>query len=188
MTAMKLTEQSESEIRAVIDTYWASYTNGDVDAMIPLLDDDYTQVGSAEGEVFSNKGDAVQFLFDTIHEVAGNAELRNRITTIEPFSDLVLVSDLCDLYVISGDEWIFYGKFRSSSFLRMDEEDGVWRMVHQHSSIPDLRTAEGGNLAIEQLADENRKLERQVAERTAELQTAKQEVEAALADLKVTQA
>jgi hypothetical protein len=37
-----------------------------VKAMIPLLDDNYTQVGSAEGEVFNNKKDAVRFLYSTI--------------------------------------------------------------------------------------------------------------------------
>ena len=77
---MKLTDQREREARRVIDAYWANYVKGDVEAMIPLLDDDYNQVGSAESEVFSTKKDAVRFLFDTIDEVAGKVELRNRIT------------------------------------------------------------------------------------------------------------
>ena len=56
---MKLTKQLEREVRQVIDAYWDNYIKGDVKAMIPLLDDEYTQVGSAETEVFFNKKDVI---------------------------------------------------------------------------------------------------------------------------------
>ena len=183
---MNLADEWEKEARRVVDAYWDNYVTGNVEDMIPLLHDDYTQVGSAEGEVFSNKKAATAFLYRTIDEVAGQVELRNRATSVEALGDLLFVTDLCDLYVLNMDEWVFYAKFRASSLLK--EQDGDWRIVHQHSSFPDPRTDADGNLAIEQLAAENRQLERQVAERTADLEAAKQEVEATLADLKVTQA
>ena len=56
---MKLTTKTETEILQVHNAYWESYIKGDVEAMHPLLAEEYTQVGSAEGEVFSNKKDAV---------------------------------------------------------------------------------------------------------------------------------
>ena len=67
----------------VHETYWDSYLKGDVNSMLALLDEQYTQVGSAEDEVFSNKKDAIQFLHDTIDQVAGKLEMRNRVTTLE---------------------------------------------------------------------------------------------------------
>ncbi|WP_462222741.1 nuclear transport factor 2 family protein [Ferruginibacter sp.] len=80
---MKLTKKQEAEILKVYHIYWDSYLKGDVEIMHPLLADEYTQVGSAEGEVFSNKKDAVQFLYDTIDQVAGKLEMRNRKTILE---------------------------------------------------------------------------------------------------------
>ena len=53
---MKLTKQQEKELLQRYETYWAEYLNGNVEAMeVPLLDDSYTQVGSAESEVFYHK-------------------------------------------------------------------------------------------------------------------------------------
>ena len=71
---MKLTKQLEKEALQVIDTYWNSYIAGDVKKLASLLDDNYTQVGSAESEVFDNKMDAVKFLHDTIKEVKGKVQ------------------------------------------------------------------------------------------------------------------
>jgi len=190
---MKLTKQLEREVRQVIDAYWDNYIKGDVKAMITLLDDEYTQVGSAEGEVFFNKKDAVQFVYDTIDEVAGKVEMRNRIIRIQPFEDLIFIGDFCDLYVLNADEWIFYAKMRVSHLLQRKQRD--WKIIHQHASFPDPRTEEGGNLAIEDLAAENLQLREAVKRRTVELEhknqeleAAKAKVEATLADLKSTQA
>ena len=80
---MKLTKKLEKELMQVYDSYWDSYLNGDVPAISTLLDESYTQVGSAETEVFTNKKDAVQFLHDTIDQVTGKLEMRNRSTRLE---------------------------------------------------------------------------------------------------------
>ena len=57
---MKLTKQQEKELLQGYETYWAEYLNGNVEAMEVLLDDSYTQVGSAESEVFTTKKEAIQ--------------------------------------------------------------------------------------------------------------------------------
>jgi serine phosphatase RsbU (regulator of sigma subunit)/ketosteroid isomerase-like protein len=172
---MKLTKQLEKEVRQVIDAYWDNYIKGDVKAMAPLLDDDYTQVGSAESEVFVNKEDAVKFLYETIDQVAGKVEMRNRMSKVEPFEEFILISDLCDLYVLNENEWIFYAKFRASSLLQ--KKEGGWKIVHQHSSFPDARTEEGGNIAIEEIAQENLELREAVKRRTVELEHKNRELE-----------
>ena len=105
---MKLTKQIEGEILKVHNSYWDYYLKGNVEAMHPLLDKNYTQVGSAETEVFSNKKDAVKFLYDTIDQVAGKLQMRNRSTKLEQQDNTILVHELCDLYALDGKKWIFY--------------------------------------------------------------------------------
>ena len=40
--------------------YFDSYLSGDVEKVATLLDEEYTQIGSAESEVFCSKKDAVE--------------------------------------------------------------------------------------------------------------------------------
>ena len=109
------------------NAYWNNYMKGDVETMQLLLDEEYTQVGSAEGEVFFNKKDAVQFLYDTIHQVAGKLEMRNRSTKLDYQDNIVLVHELCDLYALTDGEWIFYSKFRASTLMQEKEQD--WKII-----------------------------------------------------------
>ena len=172
---MKLSKKSEAEVMQVYNAYWDNYLKGDVEAMIPLLDKNYTQVGSAETEVFFNKKDAVQFLYDTINQVAGKLEMRNRNTRLEPQDTVILLHELCDVYVFTDSEWNFYSKFRASTLMQ-NKNDG-WKIIHQHSSMPDIRTQEGENIAIEKISKENLELREAVKRRTIELEHKNHELE-----------
>lgn len=181
---MKLTKQIETEVRQVVDAYWTNYLKGNVEALICMLDDSFTQVGSAVGEVFLNKNNAVQFIYDTIDQIAGKVDIRNRNTSIHTYENLILVIDLFDLYVLSDNNWILYAKHRASTLLQKNEQ--VWRITHQHASIPDARTEEGENLAIENLAAENVQLREAVKRRTVELEYKNKELEAAKTNIETT--
>jgi signal transduction histidine kinase len=190
---MELTEQTEADVRHVVDAFWTTYLEGDLEALIPLLGDDFTQVGSADGEVFFDKTSAVQFIYDTIDQISGKVDIRDRSTRFFAYGDSVFVIDLFNLYVLSDGSWILYAKHRASMLLR--EADGVWRIAHLHASIPDARTEEGDNLAIENVAAENVQLREAVRRRTIELESkneelesAKADVEAALVELRATHA
>jgi signal transduction histidine kinase len=172
---MKLTKKLEAEILKTYNAYWDNYLKGDVEAMHPLLADEYTQVGSAEAEVFSNKKDAVQFLYDTIDQVAKKLEMRHRKTTIEKQDNSILVHEFCDLYALANNKWVFYSKFRASS-LMLQKKDG-WKFIHQHSSFPDTKTEEGQNIAIDKIAEENLQLREAVKRRTIELENKNRELE-----------
>ena len=177
---MKLTKKQEQEIMQVYEAYWAEYLNGNVKGIVPLLDASYTQVGSAESEVFSSKKEAVQFLVDTIDQVSGKLEMRNRSTKLELQDHLILIHELCDLYALADKKWVFYSKFRASTLLQEKKEG--WRITHQHSSFPDTKTEEGQNVAIEKIAAENQHLREAVKRRTVELEQKNRElqIEAAL--------
>ncbi len=172
---MKLTKKQEAEILKVYHTYWDSYLKGEVEIMHPLLADEYTQVGSAEAEVFSNKKDAVQFLYDTIDQVAGKIEMRNRTTTLEQQEHVVLIHEFCDLYALANDNWIFYSKFRASTFMQQKKEG--WKIIHQHSSFPDTKAEDGQNIAIDKIAEENQQLREAIKRRTVELEQKNKELE-----------
>jgi len=172
---MKLTKQLEKEILEAYNAYWDNYLKGDTEAMHPLLADEYTQVGSAESEVFSNKKEAVQFLYDTIDQVAGKLEMRNRKTTLEQQENSILIHEFCDLYALANNNWIFYSKFRASTFMQQ-KKDG-WKITHQHSSFPDTKTEDGQNIAIDKIAEENLQLREAVKRRTVELENKTRELE-----------
>ena len=172
---MKLSKKQETVINNVYEAYWDHYVKGEVDAMVPLLDASYTQVGSAESEVFTAKKEAVQFLYDTIDQVAGKLEMRNRHTSLEQQDQLVLIHELCDLYALTGKKWVFYSKFRASTLMQ-ETKDG-WKITHQHSSFPDTKTEEGQNVAIDKIAEENRELREAIKRRTVELEQKNRELE-----------
>ena len=172
---MKLTKKLESEILQAYNAYWNNYLKGNVEAMRVLLDEKYTQVGSAETEVFSNKRDAVRFLYDTIDQVAGKLEMRNRETILENQDPFILVHERCDVYVLADGDWIFYSKFRATSI--MQQKKNAWKIIHQHSSFPDARTNEGENIAADKIKDENLKLKEAIKRRTIELEYKNRELE-----------
>jgi signal transduction histidine kinase len=177
---MKLTKKQQSEILKVYNGYWDGYLKGDIARMAALLDPKFTQVGSAETEVFFNKKDAVKFLHDTIDQVAGQLEMRKRVIRKELLEASVLINEQCDLYAKSGRKWIFFSKFRASTTLH--EKSGKWKIIHQHSSFPDLRAQDGENIAIEKIEEENLKLKDAIKRRTIELEEKNRElkIEAAL--------
>jgi len=172
---MKLTKKLEAEILKVYNTYWESYLKGEVKTMAFLLADEYMQVGSAESEVFFNKRDAVKFLHDTIDQVAGKLQMRKRNIKLEQQNSLILVHELCDVYALADKSWIFYAKFRASTL--MQKKRGKWKIIHQHTSFPDIRTDGGENIAIQKIADENLQLREAVKRRTIELEHKNRELE-----------
>ncbi len=177
---MALSKDQEMEIFSTYNAYWDNYSKGNVEGTASLLAEEYTQVGSAESEVFTNKRDAVKFLHDTIDQVTGKLEMRNRQSTLESLDDLVIIHERCDLYVLADEVWEFYGKFRATTLMQ-ERRDG-WKIIHQHQSIPDARTGEGENIATEKIAAENLQLKEAVKRQTIALQQGNRElkIEAAL--------
>ena len=172
---MKVNTSVESAVMELYLAYWESYITGDVEKLASFLDDSYTQVGSAESEIFFNKNEAVQFVRSTIHQVAGKVEMRNRNISLGQLDGLILISEQTDLYFEQDGNWAFYAKFRASTLLQ--QKGGVWKIIHQHSSMPDLRAEEGENIAIEKVTKENLELRDAIKRRTVELEDKNRELE-----------
>ncbi len=172
---MKTKNQQEKEALEAYDQYWESYIKGDIDQLANLLAEDYSQIGSVENEVFFNKPDAIQFMINTIDQVVDQVEMRNRKTRFEKADELVLVVEQCDLYVLIDSEWNFYSKFRASTLMK--KIAGGWKIIHQHSSLPDSKTQEGENIAIAKISEENLQLQQAIKRRTTELENKNRELE-----------
>jgi hypothetical protein len=114
---MGLSKQEESAIIDIYTTYFDNYVKGDVEGLAGLLEDGYTQIGSAESEVFFNKQEALQFIYDTIDQVKGKADFRNRSIKCKQIKDYILVIDLWDMFVLDDKDWAFYSKFRASTLM-----------------------------------------------------------------------
>src|SRR6056297_1443235 len=172
---MKLTKEQEAEVIPIYKEWWHSYLNGDVKTYDHYLDDDYRFVGSTVAEDFLNKLDTTKFFDDTAEQLAGKTQKRNSKLTTEYYDGIIFITELADAYLLFGDEWTFYGKFRFSSMLRK-RPDG-WRFIYQHFSVPDSKAQEGETIGFEQVSKENQELRDAIKRRTAELENKNRELE-----------
>jgi len=173
---MKLTKQTEAELLKAYYSFWESNLSADMEKFSSYLVDDFSIIGSANGEVFFSREDAVKFYTATADEMRGKAELRNRKVSAQPLdTNSAIVREESDLYVLIGNEWTFYGHARISCVIK--NIDGVWKAVHQHASFPDHRTEADQQLASEKIEKENLELREAVKRRTVELESKNRELE-----------
>ncbi|HET9433335.1 MAG TPA: nuclear transport factor 2 family protein, partial [Chitinophagaceae bacterium] len=172
---MKLTKKLEAEIRNLYEVYWNSYINGDLETYASLLDEEFKFIGSTEAEPLLNKKDSLKLLDAVKEQMAGKAEFRNRNIKVELVDELIVVSELCDGYILIGTEWNFYSRFRLSSLLK--KKRNTWKFIHQHVSMPDSKAQEGEAYGLEQIRTENIQLRDAVKRRTVELENKNRELE-----------
>ena len=172
---MKLTKKLEAEIRKLYEVYWNSYINGDLETYASLLDEEFKFIGSTEAEPLLNKKDSLKLLDAVKEQMAGKAEFRNRNIKVELVDELILVSELCDGYILIGTEWNFYSRFRLSSLLT--KKRNKWKFIHQHVSMPDSKAQEGEAYGLELVRTENIQLREAVKRRTIELENKNRELE-----------
>ncbi len=172
---MKKISNPESEVMSIYEAYWDSYLKGDMETMASCIDDDFKVIGTTEGEIFFNKKEVVAFYKSTADQITGNAEMRNRQIEKSEYEGLILITERCDLYILIEGDWVFYSKARITSLLR--KKGDSWKFVQQHGSLPDSRTQDGEQLALEKIKNENFELRDAVKRRTAELENKNHELE-----------
>ena len=180
MTKMELSKATESEIREVYQTYWDAYLRGDKETFGSFLEEHVVIYGTAVGEVFSSKQEALDFYTATADEMTGKAEFRNRDIRIQALGEAFAIYEESQLYILIEGTWTFYGSARLSGILK--KKNGSWKIIHQHGSFPDTRTEEGQQVASEKIKEENLQLKEAVYRRTIELEnkTYELEIESAL--------
>ncbi|HSF89428.1 MAG TPA: nuclear transport factor 2 family protein, partial [Saprospiraceae bacterium] len=172
---MKLSKQTEAEIRQVYQSYWDAYLHGDFETFGSFLDDNIVIYGTAEGEIFYTKEDALKFYIATAEEMTGKADFRNRNINIQPVGDTIVIYEESQLYILIEGTWTFYGSARITGIF--EKKGNEWKLVHQHGSFPDGRTEEGQQIASEKIKEENLQLREAVKRRTVELENKTRELE-----------
>ncbi|MEN9569222.1 MAG: hypothetical protein RL172_453 [Bacteroidota bacterium] len=173
---MKLSKQTETAILQAYCTFWAANLSGNMKVFGSYLLDDFSIFGSANGEVFLNKKDAIKFYTATAAQMKGKAQLRNRNIAVQPlYKDAAIVHEQSDLYLLIDNNWTNYGHARISCVLKL--VNNQWKAVHQHASFPDYRTEAGEQVATQKIKTENLQLREAVKRRTAELELKNKELE-----------
>ncbi len=172
---MKLTKKIENEIKTVMDDYWASYFDGNLEHWANYLVENYRNIGGTEEEIWSNKKEILDYTYRLIDQMAGQAEMRNKTWDFILYNPYIMVHEYLDLYVKVEEQFIFYQKFRLSSLIQKIDND--WKVLHQHGSYPDSKTQEGEAFAFDTLKNENLKLQQLVKSRTQELEEKNRELE-----------
>ncbi|RYY00978.1 MAG: hypothetical protein EOO53_20340 [Gammaproteobacteria bacterium] len=173
---MKLTQQAEAELLKDYYQLWTANLSADVETFASYMVDDFSIFGSANGEIFFTKDEAIEFYAATAHELKDKAQLRDRNISIQALDENnVVIRETSNLYVLIGDVWTFYGFARISCVLK--QIDKRWKVVHQHASFPDHRTEEGQQLAAEAIEKENLQLREAVKRRTIELEQKNRELQ-----------
>ena len=172
---MKLTKKLEAEILKAYHAVWDAYLKGDMRTFASILDENCHIIGSAAGEIFSNKKSAVKYYKATAEQVTGKAEFRNRKISLMAVDDDVMVNEQSDFYVLIDDQWTFYGDGRISSLFH--KKNNKWKVIHQHGSFPDSKTEEGEQVNTDKIKAENLQLRDAVKRRTLELEEKNRELE-----------
>src|SRR6186997_1630556 len=172
---MKLTKKLEAEILKAYYEIWDAYLRGDMRTFASILDENCYIIGSAAGEVFKNKKEAVKYYKSTAEQITGKAEFRNRKIKIMPLEKGFMVNEGSDFYLLIDDQWTFYGPARISSLFH--KKNNKWKVIHQHGSFPDSKTEEGEQVNTDKIKAENIQLRDAVKRRTEELENKNRELE-----------
>ncbi len=138
---MKITKKIEVEILQVMEDYWSSYLNGDLQNWASYLPDDYRNIGTTKAEIWNSKKEIVDFTEKVLDQTVGMAETRNKKTQVIPYDPYIMVHVLGNLYVKAEEGWLYYAPFRLSSLLEktielknnsVDEQwTGIERMMEK---------------------------------------------------------
>ncbi|PTX44368.1 phospho-acceptor domain-containing protein [Christiangramia gaetbulicola] len=172
---MSITQKQKNEILNIYQKWLDSYLNGDIDTYDSYFDDNYHFIGSTNNEEFLNRKDTTEFFRKTTDQFAGKTDLRNNITTIEKFGDVIFLTHLFDAWFMDEGDWTYYGRFRFSNALH-ETKDG-WKFIYQHFSIPDAKAEEGETIGFDQISAENLQLREAIQRRTKELEEKSRELQ-----------
>ncbi|MCU0381981.1 MAG: nuclear transport factor 2 family protein, partial [Chitinophagaceae bacterium] len=172
---MKLTKKLEADVLRAYHELWNANINGDIKTFSSYLDDNVVIYGTAEAETFHTKTEAIRFYQATADQMTGKADFRKRRISTNAIGDAIVINEECDLYVLAGEEWIFYGHIRVTAIFI--KKGNAWKIVQMHGSFPDSRTDVGEQIAPEKIKAENIQLRDAVRRRTIELEEKNRELE-----------
>ncbi len=170
-------EELENQIMHVHDLFWETLANRDLEKRFSLCSDDITFIGSGLGEQAVNKIAYQEINKKGIEQFPGHFTIEFLWKRMSHFGPIAWVeSEVIWSQEINGK--LFKDRIRNTTILKY--ENTKWLIVHVHGSVPDYRLQNGEYITNAETINRNNELERQVYERTNDLNKT-------LADLKSTQ-
>ena len=159
--------------QAVLDThetFWQAYARRDLDLRFSVCGDDVTFFGTGLHERAVGKAQYRAMNQKGVEQYPEPFTIETLWRTVRVLSGMAWVE--CDTL------WIQHtGGITIKEVVRIttifDRRDGKWCVVHVHGSEPDYRLQEGEYMTNASIVQRNRELERQVVQRTQELQQEK---------------
>jgi signal transduction histidine kinase len=144
-------------------------------------------IGTAKGETFSTR-EEVRSLIQRQKEQTKGIDLsyeRKKVYRDFPAAEnvAVIVEDIATTIKINEDS--LYFDMRATAIFEFQE--GRWMLIHWHVSKPEIVDSEKDTFGIEEWRQKTERLEKVIAERTAELKIKNEMLEKTMENLKSTQ-
>ncbi len=175
-----------NDVMEVHNLFWESYARRDIELRFSLCSEDVTFIGSGLNERAINKSE-----YKEINE-----------TGVKQFPDAFKIKFLWTHFTLVNENvacveseavWSqLINKKESKELLRnttlLKCEKNIWLVTHVHGSVPDYRLKDGDYMTNEQTIIRNQELERQVFERTQDLNKTLEELEQKNRELEIESA
>jgi len=172
---MKITKDIEIEVMEVHNLFWDSYARRDIDLRFSLCAEDVTFIGSGLHERALNKLEYKKINKEGVKQFPDPFQIEFLWTNITMLSENVacVESEVVWSQMINNE--ISTELLRNTTLLKYD--NNKWLVTHVHGSVPDYRMKEGDYMTNEQTIIRNIELERQVFQRTQDLNKTLEELE-----------
>ncbi|MBK7631158.1 MAG: SpoIIE family protein phosphatase [Ignavibacteriales bacterium] len=164
---MKTTKDIQMEVMEVHNLFWESYARRDIELRFSLCSEDVTFIGSGLHERALNKTEYKNINNEGVKQFPDPFQIEFLWTNLSMINEIVacVESEVVWSQMINNE--ISTELLRNTTLLKYD--NSKWLVTHVHGSVPDYRLKEGDYMTNEQTIIRNKELERQVFERTQDL-------------------
>ena len=165
----------EVEVMEVHNLFWDSYARRDIDLRFSLCAEDVTFIGSGLHERALNKSEYKKINKEGVKQFPDSFQIEFLWTNLTMLNENVACVESEVIWGQLINDEIFKELLRNTTLLK--RENNKWLITHVHGSVPDYRLKDGDYMTNEQTIIRNRELERQVFERTQDLNKTLEELE-----------
>jgi len=172
---MKMTKDIEKEVMEVHNLFWESYARRDIELRFSLCSEDVTFIGSGLHERALNKTEYKNINKEGVKQFPDPFQIEFLWTNLSMINEVVACVESEVIWSQKINNEISKDLLRNTTLIKF--EMNKWRVVHVHGSVPDYRLKDGDYMTNDQTIIRNKELERQVFERTHDLNKTLEELE-----------
>ncbi len=180
---MEISKNVEIEVMRVHNLFWDSYAKRDIDLRFSLCSEDITFIGSGLHERAKNRTEYKKINQEGVKQFPNPFQIEFLWTNITMLNENVACVESEVVWSQLINDEMSKELLRNTTLLKRD--DNKWLVTHVHGSVPDYRLKHGDYMTNERTIIRNRELERQVFERTQDLNKTLEELELTNRDLEI---